>query len=103
MNAIQSISETTNRLSKLNQSLILLTKIDNKQFKETEDVELSLLLHRHLNNYEELFHAKEISVNKAYNRQTYMLTMNETFSGNINCKSSWQCYKTQHRKRHCYN
>ena len=32
MNAIQSISETTNRLSKLNQSLILLTKIDNRQF-----------------------------------------------------------------------
>ena len=79
VDAIQSISETTNRLSKLNQSLILLTKIDNKQFKETEDVNLSLLLHRHLNNYEELFHAKEISITKNITEDV-MLTMNETLA-----------------------
>lgn len=79
MNAIQSISETTNRLSKLNQSLILLTKIDNKQFKETEEVNMSLLLLQHLNNYEELFHAKEISVTKNIN-ENVILTMNETLA-----------------------
>ncbi len=79
VDAIQSISETTNRLSKLNQSLILLTKIDNKQFKETEDVNVSLLLHRHLNNYEELFHAKEISITK-HITEDVMLTMNETLA-----------------------
>jgi len=62
MNAIQSISETTNRLSKLNQSLILLTKIDNKQFRETEEVDISELTLHHLNNYEELLHAKNITV-----------------------------------------
>jgi signal transduction histidine kinase len=64
MNAIQSISDTTNRLSKLNQSLILLTKIDNRQFDKSGDVDMSALLQRHLNNYEELFLAKEIMVSK---------------------------------------
>ena len=79
MNAIESISETTNRLSKLNQSLILLTKIDNRQFKETEDVNISLLLHRHLNNYEELFHAKEINITTNITEDV-MVTMNETLA-----------------------
>jgi signal transduction histidine kinase len=79
MNAIQSISETTNRLSQLNQSLILLTKIDNRQFKETEEVNMSNLLLRHLNNYEELFYAKEINVTKNINTGV-VLTMNETLA-----------------------
>jgi signal transduction histidine kinase len=79
MNAIQSISETTNRLSKLNQSLILLTKIDNRQFRETEEVNMSLLLLQHLNNYEELFHAKDISITKNIN-EGIVLTMNETLA-----------------------
>ncbi|HEY5407844.1 MAG TPA: HAMP domain-containing sensor histidine kinase [Ginsengibacter sp.] len=79
MNAIQSISETTNRLSKLNQSLILLTKIDNRQFGKTEQVDMSILLQHHLSNYEELFLAKEISVIK--NIDAYiMLTINETLA-----------------------
>jgi signal transduction histidine kinase len=79
MNAIQSISETTNRLSKLNQSLILLTKIDNRQFKETEEINMSHLLVQHLNNYEELFHAKEISITKNINEDV-IITMNETLA-----------------------
>ena len=79
MNAIQSISETTNRLSKLNQSLILLTKIDNRQFRETEEVNMSLLLLQHLNNYEELFHAKDISITKNIN-EGVLITMNETLA-----------------------
>lgn len=64
MDAIQSISGTSDRLSRLNQSLILLTKIDNRQFDKTENVDLSMLLQRHLSNYEELFLTKEISVTK---------------------------------------
>jgi signal transduction histidine kinase len=79
MNAIQSISETTNRLSKLNQSLILLTKIDNRQFSETGEVNMSLLLQQHLSNYEELFHAKEISITKNIS-EGIVLTMNETLA-----------------------
>ncbi|MGH2563091.1 MAG: sensor histidine kinase, partial [Ginsengibacter sp.] len=79
MNAIQSISETTNRLSKLNQSLILLTKIDNNQFAKSEAVNLSKIVQSHLNNYEELLHAKEISLEKAI-QQNVVIQMNETLA-----------------------
>ncbi|HUS03130.1 MAG TPA: HAMP domain-containing sensor histidine kinase [Chitinophagaceae bacterium] len=64
MNTIQSGYEAANRLSKLNQSLILLTKIDNQQFRESEDVDVSLLLNGQLSNYEELISAKSITVKK---------------------------------------
>ncbi len=79
MNAIQSISETTNRLSKLNQSLILLTKIDNRQFRETTPVEISSLINHHLNNYEELLHAKEIKLIKEI-QPGVLVSMNETLA-----------------------
>lgn len=79
MNTIQTISETTNRLSKLNQSLILLTKIDNRQFKETEEINISQLLLNHLNNYEELLHAKNIELVKNIEPDV-QLTMNETLA-----------------------
>nr|MDQ6902902.1 sensor histidine kinase [Bacteroidota bacterium] len=64
MNIIQTISETTNRLSRLNQSLILLAKIDNLQFKETEQVDISFIIEHFINNYEELVLAKEITLTK---------------------------------------
>jgi signal transduction histidine kinase len=79
MNSIQSISETTSRLSKLNQSLILLTKIDNKQFRETEQVDISELALHHLNNYEELLHAKNITVTKNI-EPNLKLVMNENLA-----------------------
>lgn len=64
MDTIQSVYEATNRLSKLNQSLILLTKIDNNQFKENEEVDMSILINKHLTNYEELIAAKLIKLTK---------------------------------------
>ncbi len=62
MDTIQVISETASRLSKLNQSLILLAKIDNRQFSNSEEVNISSLLLRHLDNYEELFKARRIKL-----------------------------------------
>lgn len=79
MDTIQSISETTNRLSKLNQSLILLTKIDNQQFSETEKVNISALMLHHLNNYEELLHAKQIAVTSNIEPDVKLI-MNETLA-----------------------
>ena len=79
MNAIQSISETTNRLSKLNKSLLLLAKIDNRQFNEIEQINMSAILLHHVNNYEELFHAKEIKLEKNIAEEV-LVTMNETLA-----------------------
>ena len=79
MNTIQSVYEATNRLSKLNQSLILLTKIDNQQFRESEEVNMSNLLNKHLNNYEELISAKLIIIKKNI-ADNVKLNMNETLA-----------------------
>ena len=79
MNSIQSVYEATNRLSKLNQSLILLTKIDNQQFRESEEVNISSLINKHLNNYEELIAAKFISIKKNIEDNVKM-NMNEALA-----------------------
>jgi signal transduction histidine kinase len=61
MNTIQSIFEAGNRLSKLNQSLILLTKIDNQQFVQNEKIDFSKIVLKHIENFEELIAAKHIT------------------------------------------
>ncbi|MGI8950322.1 MAG: sensor histidine kinase [Chitinophagaceae bacterium] len=79
MQTIQSVYEAANRLSKLNQSLLLLTKIENQQFSENNEVNFGELLHNFLNNYEELIKAKKISVTENIEYENKIL-MNETLA-----------------------
>lgn len=79
INTIQIIFETANRLSKLNQSLLLLTKLDNKQFIETEKVNISERVIFLLNNYEELLEAKHIKLATDI-ELSVLLNMNETLT-----------------------
>jgi signal transduction histidine kinase len=79
MNTIQSVYEAVNRLSKLNQSLILLTKIDNRQFNENEEVNISSLINRVINNYEELIAAKQIIMDTKI-EDNIKLILNETLA-----------------------
>ena len=64
MNALQSLNDAATRLSKLNQSLLLLTKIENSQFVQTEPLNLSAVLLRYAENLDELAKAKNISIDK---------------------------------------
>ncbi len=61
---IQRISGEVSRLSKLNQSLLLLTKIDNRQFAMAANIDLSAVVEKHISNYEELLAAKKIVLQK---------------------------------------
>jgi signal transduction histidine kinase len=79
MNAVQSIYETVNRLSKLNQSLILLTKIDNQQFGEKEEINLGTILNNNFTYYEELISAKKIIISKDI-EENVKLVMNEVLA-----------------------
>lgn len=54
--------EGTNRLSKLNKSLLLLAKIENQQFPHTETIDIRLLLLQLLGQYRESIAAKHITV-----------------------------------------
>ncbi len=50
------------RLSHLNQSLLLLAKIENNQFSAEENVDMNEVLQRKLIEFEPLLHAKKITV-----------------------------------------
>lgn len=79
INAFQSLNDAATRLSKLNQSLLLLTKIENRQFVETEHVNISYLLSRYLDNFEELAETKNIQVVKNISNNIF-IEMNESLS-----------------------
>ncbi len=62
---LQSLNEAAARLSRLNQSLLLLTKIENLQFADVDKIDFSIMLTRYLNNFEELAEAKGLSISKS--------------------------------------
>ncbi len=64
LDSIQSIHQTARKLSKLNQTLLLLAKIENRQFEEKENVNLGEILKSRLDLYSELISHKEISLKK---------------------------------------
>jgi signal transduction histidine kinase len=72
---IQDISDTVNRLSRINQALLMMTKIENKQFPVKEDLDLGLVIRKHLQNFEELIAEKDIET-KTNLQPSYCISMN---------------------------
>ncbi len=69
-NQVKFIRETydaANRLSKLNQALLLITKIENQQFPKKESIDFGSIITKHLKNFEELIAEKNIELNVNYN------------------------------------
>lgn len=64
--ALSEISEAANRLAKLNQALLLLTKIENRQFLAgTEPISLVPIINRKLRDLEDLIEQRGITVKTA--------------------------------------
>jgi signal transduction histidine kinase len=57
---IQTIYQSVNRLSKINSGLLLLTKIENRQFTEQEQISLNDIIESHAENFTELMEIKEV-------------------------------------------
>jgi len=72
MSWIQDIHESTLRLSRLNHALLLLSKIENGQFHESEQVHVNTLIAEKISSFEELFNLKGITVSL---RQTGSLVL----------------------------
>ena len=62
MNQLQVIDNTTNKLSQLNKALILLSKIENNQFKQNKTVNLKEVIEKCLENYLDVLQYKKIEV-----------------------------------------
>jgi len=60
--SIAAISRAVSRLSKLNKSLLLITKINNNQYDNKENIRLDKQLETYLGDLEELFEAKGIKL-----------------------------------------
>jgi len=60
---IENIHQSTLRLSRLHQALLLLAKIDNGQFYEHEHINLTSVAEKKLAEWEELFLLKKLAIN----------------------------------------
>jgi signal transduction histidine kinase len=72
---VQDVYESTNRLSKLNQSLLLLAKIDNRQFQREESLNPRVLIDTKLNYFDEMIRFKNITIEKKIT-DPYAIKMN---------------------------
>jgi signal transduction histidine kinase len=61
-NLIRDIQKTISRLSRLNKTLVLFTKIENNQFTNREQISLYELINRHLENFTSVAEARGISI-----------------------------------------
>ena len=67
---IQTAYASAQRLSKLNQTLLLLAKIENKQFPATEKISLTSAIQRQLELFADFIAAKHLNVKKKFHSET---------------------------------
>ena len=79
MSEIMKTYQTLEYLSKLNKSLLLLSKIDNHQFSEEKEVCLNEVLHRYMDDYQEVYAYRDITLTVEEEGELY-LRMNETLA-----------------------
>ena len=67
MKQLQGVYDALDRLSNLNQSLLLLTKIENSQFNKKENIQLEELVNEKLFQFEELIQDKKLVITSNVN------------------------------------
>lgn len=71
--------QTLEYITKLNKSLLLLSKIDNGQFTETKELELNGLLKQYLDDYKEVYAYRKIRT-EVVERGIFRIRMNESLA-----------------------
>lgn len=66
MQIIQSLYNASNKLSSLNKALLLLSKIENNQFKEANEIKFKLLIEKTIEHFQDIISHKNIKVEKSY-------------------------------------
>ena len=62
MGLINSVYEAATRMSRLNQGLLLISKIDNNQFHQIEEVNFQKVMEKTLEHFEEIINLKKIRI-----------------------------------------
>lgn len=68
MNRLQTIENTIKKLSSLNKALILLSKIENNQFSESEEIQVKSVVSKIADNFIDVIHSKNISLDLMLNQ-----------------------------------
>lgn len=68
--------QTLEHITKLNKTLLLLSKIENGQFSETSQIEVNRLIKQYLTDYKEVYAYRHIEV-QVEEEGTFFITMNE--------------------------
>ena len=79
MGEIVKTYQTLEHVSKLNKSLLLLSKIDNSQFSDAKEINLNELLHRYVEDYQEVYDYQDIDL-KVQEQGNFQMQMNETLA-----------------------
>jgi signal transduction histidine kinase len=79
INLVKSINEATTRLFKLNQGLLLISKIENQVFHDKKIVSLKQLIESALDNYKEIMELKKIKVSLTSSGEA-LVEMNDVLS-----------------------
>ncbi|HLK31256.1 MAG TPA: HAMP domain-containing sensor histidine kinase [Puia sp.] len=70
---LQAMYDAMSRLTNLNKSLLLLSKIENNQFKKTAPLQFDVLINEKLIQLEDLIHAKHLTVNTNLQQTTVQM------------------------------
>ncbi len=62
MNQLEAIDNTTQKLTSINKALLLLAKIENHQFRESQVVDISIIIGKVIKHFEDLIAAKNIVI-----------------------------------------
>jgi signal transduction histidine kinase len=79
MGEIVKTYQTLEYVSKLNKSLLLLSKIDNSQYADSKEINLNEVLHRYVEDYQEVYHYRSITLD-LQEQGIFRVWMNETLA-----------------------
>ena len=79
MESLGVIMQNTNRLSKLNHALILLSKIENNRYSDFEKINIQAIIQEILNNFKDLLNLQEIEIEETYHNDL-VVDMSETLA-----------------------
>lgn len=77
INQIQSIHHSLTRLIKLNKSLLMLAKIENKQFSQYQEVNLNQITKDIVEDFEDLFAFKKLEITLTDNDDPFVVMMDK--------------------------
>lgn len=82
LSEIAGINHTLGGIIKMNKSLLLLSRIDNKQFPDTSEININQLAGQYLPDFKEMYEHKNISVSYT-ETATLIYVMNESLASTL--------------------